>query len=300
MSDLTIALLGAGGQLGRAITRAGARRGMTIMGFDRAAADITDPFAVDAALGDTIIDVAVNAAAYTAVDKAESESDLANAVNGEAARYIANIADIMLFPVIHISTDYVFDGTKSSPYVEDDPIAPLGAYGRSKAVGEEALREYADAVILRTAWLYGLDGTNFVKTMLRLGAEREVVRVVNDQRGCPTFADDLADAILTIAEKLHEAPAYSLTGTYHLTATGQTTWCEFAAAIFDHAANHGLRVPRLEPITTAEYPTPARRPANSVLDCSKAKRTFGVELPHWKDGLARMVAAHLAATEGAR
>jgi dTDP-4-dehydrorhamnose reductase len=297
---LRMAVFGAGGQLGRAIARVGARRGATVAGYDRRTADITDLHAVDAAMTGANFDVVVNAAAYTAVDKAESEPDVAYAVNAEGTRNIAETADVILVPVIHISTDYVFDGTKSSPYVEDDPIAPLGAYGRSKAAGEGAFRTHADAVILRTAWLYGLEGANFVKTMLRLAAERDVVRVVNDQHGCPTFADDLADAILTIAQRLSEAKPHSLVGTYHLAATGEATWYEFAAAIFAHAADHGFRVPRLEPITTADYPTPARRPANSVLDCSKAKRILGVQLPHWRDGLKRMLDAHLATAEAMR
>jgi len=288
-----IAVFGAGGQVGHALVRLGAHRGMTIVGFDRAAVDITDPRAVDDAWSDTSIDVVVNAAAYTAVDKAESEPALAHAVNAEGPRHIGEAADIFLRPVIHLSTDYVFDGTKPSPYVEDDPIAPLGAYGRTKAAGEAALRDAApDAVILRTAWVYGLDGANFVKTMLRLAAERDVVRVVDDQRGSPTFADDLADAILTIAVQLEASPG-EFGGTYHLAATGEATWHDFARAIFAEAARYGVRTPRLEAIQTSDYPTQAKRPANSVLNCAKAKRTFGVELPPWNDGLFRMLHAHL-------
>jgi dTDP-4-dehydrorhamnose reductase len=290
---MKVAVFGGRGQVGHALARVAARRGIAVVIFDRQTADITDPHAVEAAL-DGSFDIAVNAAAYTAVDKAESEPDRAHAVNAEGPRNIGGSADVILIPVIHISTDYVFDGTKSSPYVEEDPIAPLGAYGRSKAAGESALRETgADAVILRTAWVYGLEGANFVKTMLRLATERDVVRVVNDQRGCPTFADDLADGILTIAEQLKASPPETFTGTYHLAATGQATWFDFAQAIFTEAARYGVRSPRPEPITTAEYPTPARRPANSVLDCAKAKRTFAVELPPWNDGLSRMLHAHL-------
>lgn len=288
---MKVAVFGAGGQVGRAIARVGARRNMTIIGFDRGDTDITDPRAIDKALGYGP-HVAINAAAYTAVDRAETEPQLAHAVNAEGPRLLVESADVFLVPVIHISTDYVFDGAKSSPYVEEDPIAPLGVYGRSKAAGEAALRE-TNAVILRTAWVYGLEGTNFVKTMLRLAAERDVVRVVNDQLGSPTFADDLADGILTIAQRVVEAPWAAHAGTYHLAAAGCETWFGFAQAIYAQAARAGLKTPRLEAITTAEYPTPARRPANSVLDCSRAKRTFAVELPPWNDGLSRMLDAHL-------
>jgi len=282
-----IAVFGSGGQLGRALARVGARRGATVVGFDRAAADITDAGAVDAALRQARASVVVNAAAFTAVDKAESEVGLATAVNCRGAGHVAAAAEVMGIPLIHLSTDYVFDGTKQGAYVEDDPIAPLAVYGRSKAEGEAAVGALCRRnVILRTAWVYGLEGANFVKTMLRLAAERDVLRVVDDQRGCPTFADDLAGGIISIAGNLS-----GQWGTYHLTGAGQATWFEFAAAIFAHP---GIRAPRLEPITTAQYPTPARRPANAVLDCAKAKRTFGVELPPWNDGLSRMLNAHLA------
>jgi dTDP-4-dehydrorhamnose reductase len=276
---MRIAVFGAGGQLGRALTRVG---DASVTAFDRAAADITNKAAVDAALRQARADIAINAGAYTAVDKAESDEAIAHAINAHGARHVAAAAQALGIPVIHISTDYVFDGTKHGAYVEDDPIAPLGAYGRSKAQGEAMVRAACErAVILRTAWVYGLEGANFVKTMLRLGAERDVLRVVNDQRGNPTFADDLADGILKIAGRLTDQ-----WGTYHLTGSGQATWFEFASAIF--AKRPG---PRLEPIATREYPTPARRPANSVLDSTKAKRTFAVELPPWNDGLSRMLDA---------
>jgi dTDP-4-dehydrorhamnose reductase len=280
---MRVAVFGAGGQVGRALERVGAHRGLSITGFDRAHADITDIGAVSAALTHARADVAINAAAYTAVDKAESDAEHAEAVNRNGAGHVAAAAEALDIPVIHISTDYVFDGAKKTAYVEDDPIAPLGVYGRTKAEGEAAVRAASPhAIIIRTAWVYGLEGANFVKTMLRLGMEREVIRVVNDQRGNPTFADDLAEALLTIAAK-------PTPGTYHLAGGGETTWFEFAKAVFKA---HG---PRVEPITTAEYPTPARRPANSVLDCAKAKRTFAVELPPWNDGLSRMLRAHLGA-----
>jgi len=280
---MRVAVFGGAGQVGHALARVAARRGIALTVFDRAHADVTDIGAVAAALAHARATVAINAAAYTAVDKAESDADRAAAVNANGAGHVAAAAAALDIPVIHISTDYVFDGTKHGAYTEDDPIAPLGVYGRTKADGEAQVRKANPrAVIIRTAWVYGLEGANFVKTMLRLGAEREVLRVVNDQRGCPTFADDLAEALLTIA-------ANPKPGTYHLAGQGETTWYSFAKAIFA-TKGHG---PRLEPITTAEYPTPARRPANSVLDCSKVKRTFAVELPPWNDGLSRMLHAHL-------
>jgi dTDP-4-dehydrorhamnose reductase len=253
--------------------------------FDKAAVDITNAGRTREALLKAQVETAVNAAAFTAVDKAETEMKQAFAVNRDGAANVAAAAADADVGLIHVSTDYVFDGTKAGPYVESDPITPLGVYGSSKAEGEAAARRACSrVVILRTAWVFGLEGANFVKTMLRLGGERDVLRIVDDQRGCPTFADDLAEGILKIVA--HPTP-----GTYHLAGTGAATWFEFARAIFAHVG-HG---PRLEPITTAQYPTPARRPANSVLDCTKAKRTFAVELPPWNDGLSRMLNAHLGA-----
>jgi len=280
---MKVAVFGANGQVGHALARVAARRGIAVAAFDRTRADVTDIGAVSGALDHARADVAINAAAYTAVDKAETDADRAEAVNRNGAGHVAAAAAALDIPVIHISTDYVFDGTKHGAYTEDDLIAPLGVYGRTKADGEAQVRKANPrAAIARTAWVFGLEGANFVKTMLRLGAEREVLRVVNDQRGCPTFADDLAEALLTIATDPKP-------GTFHLAGQGETTWYNFAKAIFA-AKGHG---PRVEPITTAEYPTPARRPANSVLDCSKVKRTFAVELPPWNDGLSRMLHAHL-------
>jgi len=278
---MRVAVFGGAGQVGHALARVAARRNIVLTSFDRAAADVTDIGAVSAALTHARATVAINAAAYTAVDKAETDADRAESINASGAGHVASAAEALDIPVIHISTDYVFDGTKASAYVEDDPIAPLGVYGRTKAEGEAAVRAASPrAIITRTAWVYGLEGANFVKAMLRLAADRDVIRVVNDQRGNPTFADDLAEALLTIA-------ANPKPGTYHLAGQGATTWYNFAKTIF---ANGG---PRIEPITTAQYPTPARRPANSVLDGTKAKRTFAVELPPWNDGLSRMLHAHL-------
>lgn len=282
---MRIALFGAAGQVGRALARVGTARGATIVEFDKAAADVTNPAAVDAAVSQARADVVVNAAAYTAVDDAERDPERAEATNHIGARNVATATEAHGVPMIYLSTDYVFDGAKAVPYVEDDPIAPLSVYGRTKAEGEAAVRAASSrAIIVRTSWIFGLEGHNFVKTMLRLAGERDVLRVVNDQRGCPTFADDLARGLLALA-------ARPMPGTYHLAGGGSATWFEFATAIF---ATCG-RGPRLEPITSAQYTARARRPAYSVLDCTRAKRTFGVELPPWNDGLSRMLHAHLGA-----
>ena len=199
-------------------------------------------------------------------------------------------------PMIHISTDYVFAGDKTGPYSEDDPVAPLGVYGASKLAGEQAVRDSgARHIILRTAWVYGVEGNNFVKTMLRLGRERDVVRVVGDQQGCPTFAGDLARAILTLAGRAGtnriDAKGY---GAFHCVSAGQTTWHGLAAKVFALAADRLAKVPRVEAIATADYPTPARRPANSVLDCGKLAQVHGIALPAWEAGLAEMLDETLA------
>jgi dTDP-4-dehydrorhamnose reductase len=191
-------------------------------------------------------------------------------------------------PFIHVSTDYVFDGRKDEPYREEDAPFPLGAYGRSKLEGEAAVRAACPAaVILRTSWVYSPFGQNFVTTMLRLAETRDTVRVVDDQHGAPTAAADLADAILDLIDRLTEAGGRHLGGVYHLTPAGETTWHGFAAAIFAGWARRGRRVPALEAITTAQYPTAARRPANSRLDCNKIARVFGLRLPPWQSSLER-------------
>ncbi|MEQ1755703.1 MAG: dTDP-4-dehydrorhamnose reductase [Micropepsaceae bacterium] len=274
----TLALFGANGQLGHAIERVAEQRGVTVVSFDRLTADVTDITAVAEALDRAPGSLIVNAAAYTAVDRAESEENRAFAINRDGAGNVARVADRLGLPLIHISTDYVFDGTKKGAWIETDPVAPINAYGRSKEAGERVVHEHCPyAIVLRTSWVYGLEGANFVKTMLRLGAERDELRIVDDQHGCPTFADDLAAAILTIAGKYEP-------GLFHLAGSGETSWFEFAQGIFA-----GRDHPRLHAITTDEYLTPARRPANSVLDCTRARDVFGVKLPHWKDGLKRML-----------
>jgi dTDP-4-dehydrorhamnose reductase len=287
-----ILVTGANGQVGWEI----ARRGAGVRAYGHGDLDITDGEAVRRIFDNVRPQVVVNAAAYTAVDKAESDRTLAFAVNEAGPRNLALACAAFGIPLIHISTDYVFDGAKAGPYTENDPVAPLGVYGASKLAGEQAIREIHDrAVILRTAWVYGVHGANFVKTMLRLGAEREALRVVDDQRGCPTAAADLASAILVLAKKLTGTVEKSAFGTFHCVGGGETTWCGFARGIFEAAQSRLPKTPRIEPITTADYPTPARRPANSVLDCSKLQAVHGITLPPWPTALREMLAEILPA-----
>lgn len=191
-------------------------------------------------------------------------------------------------PLIHLSTDYVFDGAATRPYREDDPVAPLGVYGASKAAGEDAVRRcHPRHVIIRTAWVYSATGQNFLRTMLRLGAEREELGIVDDQRGTPTYAADIAQALGEIVIRVLDADPFTDWGTYHMTNSGETTWCGFAREIFRLSAGGGNRVPRLRPIATEDYPTPAKRPACSILDGTKLRDTFGVSMPQWQDGVRR-------------
>jgi len=236
-------------------------------------------------------DLVVNAAAYTAVDKAESEPQKAMTVNGEAAGAVAAGARKAGAPVIQISTDYVFDGALDRPWREDDAVAPLGAYGRSKLAGEEAVAAAnPHHVVLRTAWVYSPFGGNFVKTMLRLAETHDELDVVADQTGNPTSAFVVADAVLSVAGRLSVAPADDVFGTYHVAAAGTASWCDFARAIFEIAGPDLPRVPKVNAITTAQYPTPARRPANSRLDTARFERTFGYHPPQWRVSLEETLA----------
>lgn len=243
----------------------------------------------------------VNAAAYTAVDRAETDIELATAINGVAPQVLAETAQALGATLVHLSTDYVFDGSKGSPYTEVDPTHPLSVYGHTKLMGEQAVREVCDRhLILRTAWVYGTQGKgNFVKTMLRLGAEREQLRVVTDQIGSPTWARDLAEAIahlLQILSTRSPAERESLYGTYHFTNSGVASWYDFAIAIFAEAQQLGipLKVQEVIPIPTQDYPTPAHRPAYSVLNCGKITPLLGHHPPHWHHSLRQMLTLHFA------
>jgi dTDP-4-dehydrorhamnose reductase len=285
---MKIVVFGAGGQIGREVCRAAWLPGHTILPLDRKAVDITKSAAVGAMLTRETPDLVINLAAYTAVDRAESEPDLAWAVNCAGAAHIAAACGENATPLIHLSTDYVFDGRKTEPYREDDAVGPLGVYGRSKEAGERAVRAaLAQHVILRTAWVFGAHGANFVKTMLRLAAERSVLRVVADQRGCPTAAADIAAALMVITGHIERGEAKW--GTYHFSGDSAVSWHRFAETIFDLAAPQLAARPKVEPITTDQYPTPAQRPMNSVLDCRKIHDVFGISAPPWQKGLAGVI-----------
>ena len=293
-----ILVTGIGGQVGWEIARRAARAGLALKGLTSAELDISDSKAVHAAVAQTTPKVIVNCAAYTAVDKAETEKQRAFAVNRDGPGHLAAACAARGIPLVHVSTDYVFDGASRDPYKEDDPTAPLGVYGQSKLAGEAAVRGFLDRhIIVRTAWVYGVHGHNFVKTMLRLGAERDVLRVVADQRGSPTFAGDLADALIKLARRVKsEALPEHAYGTFHYSGGGAVSWHGFAQRIFELAAPKLGRRPRVEAISTAEYPTPARRPANSVLDCSKIGRIHGIMQRPWEAALQEMLAETLAAS----
>lgn len=228
-------------------------------------------------------DAIVNAAAHTAVDRAETESELAFAINAHGAGSVARAAARLKVPLVHISTDYVFSGDKVEPYTEDDATGPMGVYGASKLAGENAvLAAGGDAAILRTAWVYSPFGANFVKTMLRLATDRDVVSVVADQFGCPTSALDLADAAMAVGAHMRDRADPALRGVFHATGTGEASWADVAEAIFADSAAIGGPFASVSRITTAEYPTAARRPANSRLNCERLTAIHGVEMPDWR------------------
>lgn len=286
---VNVLVTGAAGQLGRALS-ATAWPGLALTAVPRTECDLTDAGGIARLLAAIAPDIVVNAAAYTAVDKAESEPERAFAVNRDGPAHLADACARQGAALIHVSTDYVFDGSGDRPWREDDPTGPLGAYGASKLAGEEAVRQRLDRhVILRTSWVYSITGGNFVKTMLRVGSERPRLTIVRDQRGCPTAAADLAAAIAAIAGRLAGEPETASTGTFHYCGAGATTWFDFAAEIFRQAAEYGRPVPELVPIATADYPTPARRPANSVLDCSRIEAAYGVARPPWPDSLRPVI-----------
>jgi dTDP-4-dehydrorhamnose reductase len=289
-----ILLTGARGQLGQELQRTLAPLG-EVIGVDRKTVDLSQETSIRQRLVEVKPDLIVNAAAYTAVDKAETETELAQAVNAIAPTVMAQEAQRLGATLIHVSTDYVFDGRKNTPYTEDDSPNPIGVYGRTKLEGEEGIRKTCtNHLILRTAWVYGTFGqVNFVKTMLRLFAEREEVRVVADQVGSPTWAADLAQAIATLLSQASQEPGQpSLpTGTYHYTNSGVASWYDFAVAICEEAKPLGfpLKVQRIVPIATADYPTPAQRPAYSVLSGKKISVVLGSHPPHWRQALRQML-----------
>lgn len=285
-----ILVTGGTGQVGTALKALAPRFGIEVATPDRDALDLASPASIEGMIRSHAWDAVINCAAYTAVDKAESEPDAAFAANAAAPEILARETFAKGVRLLHVSTDYVFDGSKIEPYLETDPVAPLGVYGASKEAGERGVRTAnPDHVILRTAWVVSPWGHNFVKTMLRLGAERDQLRVVADQRGCPTSAIDIAEALLTILAGKRAA------GTYHFVNGGEASWCDLARFVIDRA---GLGA-AVEAIATADYPTPAKRPANSRLSTRKLETTFGIAPRPWQSAIGEVV-DHLTREAGGR
>ena len=284
-----ILVTGGSGQLASALAALGGAR-VRVVG--RPDFDFDRPATIAATFHAATPRLVVNAAAYTAVDAAESDKAAAYRANRDGPAELARLCAAAGTPLIHVSTDYVYDGDKPSPYVETDPVGPRGVYGASKLAGERAvLTSGARAIVLRTAWVYAATGKNFVRTMLALAQTRDTLRVVADQHGCPTAAADLAAAILAIADRF-DANGWddSWSGVCHAAGSGETTWHGLALAVFEAAARHGAKTPvSVEAIATADYPTPARRPANSRLDCARLETVFGIRLPPWRDSVSRTV-----------
>ncbi|MEZ5708006.1 MAG: dTDP-4-dehydrorhamnose reductase [Blastomonas sp.] len=291
MAERCWLLTGGSGQVGHAFSGLAMPQGVTLIAPDRAALDLADLPDLDALIGERNIAAIINCGAYTAVDRAESEEALALAINGEAPGRLAAAAARADIPVVHVSTDYVFDGRLDRPYHEDDPVAPQNAYGRTKLAGEQAVAASgARHVILRTAWVVSDHGSNFVKTMLRLGEERDSLAVVSDQHGSPSAAADIAAAIATITVRL-ETDRDAPQGVFHFTNSGEATWHQLADFVFDRASRHGRRRPVVAAIPTSEYPTPASRPANSRLDCSRIAGEYGIKPRPWQDAVGEIVDA---------
>ena len=286
-------ITGAYGQVGFCLTQQAQANGWDVLAIDRDKLDITDPQAVTALVKEYQPDAIINAAAHTAVDKAETEIDASYAINRDGPKYLAEAAASVDAVMLHISTDYVFAGDKDGIYSEADPVAPQGVYGASKLAGEQAVAAASPKhIILRTAWVFGEHGNNFVKTMLRLGLQRDQLGIVADQFGGPTYAGDVAAALLVMAEKAVATPATVSWGIYHFAGEPHVNWHQFAQAIFDKAVKHKLltKVPQLNALTTANYPTPAKRPANSRLDCRKIFTKFGIQPSDWHKALENIAA----------
>jgi dTDP-4-dehydrorhamnose reductase len=290
---MRIAVTGKKGQVVSALLERGPAAGVEVVAVGRPELDLIDLASIRAVLSGIKPDAIVSAAAYTAVDKAESEEALAFSVNAQGPTAIAEVAKELGVPVVHLSTDYVFPGDKEGVYVETDATGPVSAYGRSKLAGEMGVAAAnSNHAILRTAWVYSPFGANFVKTMLRLAETRDALNVVADQHGSPTSALDIADAVIAIAKRLSADPDSKLRGVFHLTGSGEATWADFAEAIFAGLQAKSGKLVSVGRITTADYPTPAKRPANSRLSNDKLKQAYGIVLPDWTES-TKVVLARL-------
>ena len=288
---MKILIAGAQGQVGKELVTIAKACGHEVIAASRGDLDVTKEAGVIAFIIEHQPDIVINAAAYTAVDKAEKEQDIAYEINSNGAKNLAIACSKQKIPLLHISTDYVFDGSKAEPYSESDKVSPLGVYGDSKWQGEQAVRQQlVEHIILRVAWVFGAQGNNFVKTMLRLGKERDELNVVADQFGGPSSAKNIAETLMTLAERYQKDKNLQW-GTYHYCGMPKTNWYDFAKEIFKQAKEKGLisKTIQVNAITTAEYPTPAKRPSNSMLDCEKIKNTFAIEMPNWKEALKEVV-----------
>jgi dTDP-4-dehydrorhamnose reductase len=287
---MNILLTGSKGQLGKEVEKLVVNAGLNIIPMDLPEIDITDPDMLNRIFSELKPSIVINAAAYTAVDLAETQKDICYAVNISGPANLTQLCDKYNARLIHISTDYVFDGKGNTPYQEDDPVSPVNVYGHSKSEGEKAvIAGSGKHIVLRTSWLYGRYGKNFVKTMLRMGQEKKEIKVVNDQYGCPTCAYDLAKVILIIVQQFLDGKSYN-SGIYQYCGSGITTWYDFAVSIFQFAGEIGLnKLPLVTPIPTSQFPTAAKRPLYTVLDCSKIKTSFGVELYPWKQSLKKTI-----------
>jgi dTDP-4-dehydrorhamnose reductase len=293
---MTVLVTGGAGQVASAIDKLAPGAGIAVTRVGRPDFDFERPETIAAVMAAARPSIVVNAAAYTAVDAAEADAEAARRANTEGPAILARLCAEAGIPLLHLSTDYVFDGSKGAPYVETDAVAPLGVYGATKQAGEAAVLAACDrALVLRTSWVVSATGKNFVKTMVTVGRKMDQLKVVGDQIGCPTTADALAGAILTVLARLREGGwKHEYAGLYHAAGSGYTSWHGLAEAVFEEAASHGLRKPTVAAITTADWPTPVKRPADSRLECGKLARTFGATLPDWRESLRPVVAELMA------
>jgi dTDP-4-dehydrorhamnose reductase len=292
-----ILVTGRTGQLALGLAEAALAHGVPVHCIGRPTLDFDRPASIAQVFAAHAPSLVINTAAYTSVDAAEDNATAANRVNRDSAAELARLCEAADIPLIQVSTDYVFDGRKGAPYVETDATAPQGVYGASKLAGEQAVLTLCPrAIVVRTAWVYSPHGRNFVRTMLAAGERNTHLRVVGDQIGCPTSAQDLAEVVLSIAVRLRSAWDDRYTGIYHAAGAGNATWHELATAVFAAAARHGRGVPKVEAIATRDWPTKAVRPPDSRLDCDKLATVFGLRLPPWRDSVIRTVEAILLQT----